>query len=65
MKTDLFDFCLDQAAYPFSGWNFDYLTQTGRMYSSPLRWNYYNLVISGWFTYPENIHLEPHSELSD
>lgn len=45
MKVDLFDFYIQQAAHSFSGWDFNYLTQTGRMTSSPLKWNYYNLVI--------------------
>lgn len=28
----------------FSGWDFSYLGNTGRLQEFPLRWNYYNLV---------------------
>jgi SAM-dependent methyltransferase len=30
---------------PFSGWNFEYITGTGRMQAAPVKWNYYNVVI--------------------
>ena len=30
---------------PFSGWNFEYITGTGRMRGAPLKWNYYNVVL--------------------
>ncbi|WP_191560316.1 class I SAM-dependent methyltransferase [Metabacillus idriensis] len=29
----------------FSGWNFSYLTESGRMDSEPLNWNYYSLAL--------------------
>lgn len=29
----------------FEGWNFSYLTKTGRMQSFPLNWNYTNLIL--------------------
>jgi SAM-dependent methyltransferase len=41
----MFEAYLEQAkSTPFSGWNFDYLTKTGRMVEAPLKWNYYNIV---------------------
>lgn len=30
---------------PFSGWNFEYITRTGRMVEAPVKWNYYNTVL--------------------
>ena len=42
----MFDTYLKQAEeVSFSGWNFEYLTQTGRMQETPLPWNYYNVVL--------------------
>ena len=42
----MFDAYLKQAEETsFSGWNFEYLTQTGRMHETPLPWNYYNVVL--------------------
>jgi SAM-dependent methyltransferase len=43
---DLFDFYLEEAEKtPFSGWDFSFLMRTGRMDESPLKWNYYNVVL--------------------
>jgi len=41
-----FEVYLEEAARtPFSGWNFEYITRTGRMLEEPLKWNYYNVVL--------------------
>jgi len=48
--TDLkesFEYYLKQAEEAsFSGWDFSYIMKNGRMMESPLRWNYYNIVLS-------------------
>jgi len=42
---EMFETYLEQAKnVPFSGWNFEYLTKTGRMVEAPVKWNYYNIV---------------------
>jgi hypothetical protein len=33
-----------ETAVPFAGWDFSYVTRTGRMKEAPLPWNYANLV---------------------
>jgi hypothetical protein len=41
-----FETYLEQAiSTPFTGWNFEYLTKTGRMVEAPVKWNYYNIVL--------------------
>lgn len=43
---EMFETYLEQARNtPFSGWNFEYLTKTGRMVEAPVKWNYYNIVL--------------------
>jgi len=43
---EMFEVYLKQAGdTPFSGWDFSYITKTGRMVEAPLKWNYYNLVL--------------------
>jgi len=43
---EMFETYLKQARNtPFSGWNFEYLTKTGRMVEAPIKWNYYNMVL--------------------
>jgi SAM-dependent methyltransferase len=45
-SKELFKLYLDQAKnMSFSGWDFSYVTETGRMVESPLKWNYYNVVL--------------------
>ncbi|UCB43180.1 MAG: class I SAM-dependent methyltransferase [Dehalococcoidales bacterium] len=42
---EMFETYLEQARNtPFTGWNFEYLTKTGRMVEAPVKWNYYNVV---------------------
>ena len=41
-----FETYLEQAiSTPFTGWNFEYLTRSGRMVGVPIKWNYYNIVL--------------------
>jgi SAM-dependent methyltransferase len=43
---EMFETYLEQARNtPFTGWNFEYITRTGRMVEAPLKWNYYNMVL--------------------
>ncbi|HEY33548.1 MAG TPA: class I SAM-dependent methyltransferase [Dehalococcoidia bacterium] len=42
----MFETYLEEARnVPFIGWNFEYLTKTGRMVEAPVKWNYYNIVL--------------------
>ena len=43
-KTDLFQKLVNDS-YEFKGWDFGYLTKSGRMQSFPLNWNYTNLIL--------------------
>ncbi|MCA1037391.1 class I SAM-dependent methyltransferase [Bacillus infantis] len=45
MYRAYFDFLVKQAEKEFTGWDFSYLTETGRMASEPLAWNYTNWVL--------------------
>ncbi|TRY26106.1 class I SAM-dependent methyltransferase [Brevibacillus sp. LEMMJ03] len=38
------DWLQAETAVPFAGWDFSYVTRTGRMKEAPLPWNYANLV---------------------
>jgi len=40
----LFDHLQNEYSHNFSGWDFTYLSDSGRMYSSPLPWNYQSLI---------------------
>jgi SAM-dependent methyltransferase len=43
-----FEYLIDEAvknAQSFEGWNFSYLTSTGRMVTSSLPWNYHDIVL--------------------
>ena len=42
--NELFDYLVGEANEKFEGWDFSYLTSTGRMQEFPLRWNYRNEV---------------------
>lgn len=45
-SEEMFETYLEQAGnIPFSGWDFEYLTKTGRMVEAPVKWNYYNIVL--------------------
>lgn len=46
MEQKMFEKYLEEYAKPFSGWDFSYISQTGRIDSFPLPWSYYNRVIS-------------------
>jgi SAM-dependent methyltransferase len=42
----MFDSLVTEAeSTPFSGWDFGYITKTHRMVESPVKWNYYNIVL--------------------
>lgn len=41
----LFNFLIDEANQPFSGWDFSYIERTGRMVSAPLAWSYTSLIL--------------------
>jgi SAM-dependent methyltransferase len=52
---EMFEIYLEQARnMPFSGWNFEYITKTGRMVEAPLKWNYYNVVLP-WLSKAKNM----------
>ena len=41
----LFDLFIGEASQPFTGWDFSYISRTGRMQSEPLPWNYASIII--------------------
>ncbi len=45
-QEDLFNFLLANANAPFSGWNFSYITATGRMVEAPLPWSYASILLN-------------------
>ncbi len=45
-QEDLFNFLLADANTPFSGWNFSYITATGRMVEAPLPWSYASILLN-------------------
>ncbi len=42
---DLFEFYLNDSKKKFSGWNFSYVADTGRMVESPLEWSYTSKIL--------------------
>ncbi len=46
LQEDLFNFLLATANAPFSGWNFSYITTTGRMVEAPLPWSYASILLA-------------------
>lgn len=44
MNNDVFTYFLEEANEHFSGWDFSYLSSTGRVQEFPLSWNYRNIV---------------------
>ena len=44
-RKDLFNLLIDEARQPFSGWDFSYISKTGRMKSEPLPWNYASIIL--------------------
>ena len=40
MNQEIFDLLIAEANHPFSGWDFSYITATGRMAEAPLAWSY-------------------------
>lgn len=46
MEKDLFEIYLEEYEKPFSGWDFSYISQTGRIDSFPLPWSYCSKIIS-------------------
>jgi SAM-dependent methyltransferase len=45
LKGQSFESYLKEIAKPFSGWDFSYITETGRMSSSLLSWSYGSMVL--------------------
>jgi SAM-dependent methyltransferase len=43
---ELFNFFVEEANHPFSGWNFAHLEVTRRMVEAPLSWNYASIVLA-------------------
>jgi SAM-dependent methyltransferase len=46
-KQELFDFLITQTKQPFSGWDFSYITATGRMAEAMLPWSYASKLLPG------------------
>jgi SAM-dependent methyltransferase len=42
---ELFDFLISEAEKPFSGWDFSYISETGRVDSEPLLWSYTSEIL--------------------
>lgn len=47
-QEDFFNFLVADANTPFSGWNFSYITATGRMTEAPLTWSYASIVLNSF-----------------
>lgn len=45
MTIDLFDFYLSESEKPFSGWDFSYITDTGRIHTELLPWCYTSEIL--------------------
>jgi SAM-dependent methyltransferase len=45
-EEDFFNFLLADANAPFSGWNFSYITTTGRMAEAPPSWSYASILLN-------------------
>lgn len=45
MKDVYFNYLVKQAETPFEGWDFSFITDTGRMDGEPLPWSYMNKVL--------------------
>lgn len=45
-QEGLFNFLLADANTPFAGWNFSYITATGRMVEAPLPWSYASILLN-------------------
>lgn len=43
-RKELFDVLIEEADHAFAGWNFSYISSTGRVQSEPLPWNYVSLL---------------------
>ncbi|NWG17457.1 MAG: class I SAM-dependent methyltransferase [Chloroflexi bacterium] len=41
----LFQFLIDEAGKPFSGWDFSYIEGTGRISHAPLAWSYVSIIL--------------------
>jgi SAM-dependent methyltransferase len=44
-QATTFDFWLDEAEHPFSGWDFSHIIESGRMVTAPLLWSYTSEVL--------------------
>ena|SRR5436190_13786174 len=42
---DYFDFLMDEANYPFTGWDFSHITATRRMVEGALTWSYTSKIL--------------------
>jgi SAM-dependent methyltransferase len=45
LKESFESFLKEAEATPFSGWDFSFVYNTGRVVESPLKWNYHNVVL--------------------
>jgi len=45
-EQELFDLFVLEAEQPFSGWDFSYISDTGRMASEPMSWNYTSEILA-------------------
>ncbi|MHA2356168.1 MAG: methyltransferase domain-containing protein [Candidatus Thorarchaeota archaeon] len=44
-EKELFDLLIGEASRSFTGWDFSYISRTGRIQSEPLPWNYASIII--------------------
>jgi hypothetical protein len=44
-EKELFNFLLSESEKPFSGWDFSYIYDTGRVDSEPLLWSYTSEIL--------------------
>lgn len=44
-NKEMFDFLINEINENFEGWDFSYISSTGRMQEFPLRWNYRNKIL--------------------
>ncbi|MCB9453153.1 MAG: methyltransferase domain-containing protein, partial [Anaerolineaceae bacterium] len=45
MIDSLFQFLVDEANKPFSGWDFSYIEGTSRVVTAPLTWSYTSIIL--------------------
>jgi len=45
-RNELYSFLVEEYDHPFKGWDFSYITGTGRMSEGPRKWSYGSIVLS-------------------